>query len=284
MMSQKRRKHARENSTPPHGVLTNDDLLTKILIRLHILCIHLFTTVSKQWLRILTYHVFTLNRSQITKVDPPIGLFVNHIRSLFECDFVSLDSKLQLKKSAVDSSFTLCSTEEADNVKILQSCIGLLLCVGSRRHVLYYVYNPSTNQFKRLLYPDCSLDNSPYYRSAGLRMAFDPTKSPHYKLVDVGRTSCDIDIQIYSLKTVPEGWSIQSTTWSIILGEKEEDSFLVINFSRKVVQYNLISKTLHNIYDYGSNQLDDNHDDDELLQQFEAEHIIYEFISSFANV
>ncbi|GKE84095.1 hypothetical protein Tco_1557837, partial [Tanacetum coccineum] len=83
---------------------------------------------------------------------------------------------------------------------------------------------------------------------------------------------------------VPEGWSIQSTTWSIVLGEREEDSFLVINFSRKVVQYNLISKTLHNIYECGSNQLDDNHDDDELLQQFEAKHIVYEFISSFVNV
>ncbi|GJU39336.1 hypothetical protein Tco_1192293 [Tanacetum coccineum] len=42
---------------------------------------------------------------------------------------------------------------------------------------------------------DCSLDNSLYYRSAGLRMAFDLTKSPHYKLVDVGRTFCDIDIE-----------------------------------------------------------------------------------------
>ncbi|GJZ71563.1 hypothetical protein Tco_0635414 [Tanacetum coccineum] len=170
MMSQKRNAHARENSAPPHVVLTNDDLLIEILIRLLILCIHLFITVSKQWLIILTSPLFTLNRSQITKVDPPVGLFVNHIRSLFECDFVSLDFRLRSKKSAMDNSFTLGSTEEAENVKILQSCNGLLLC------------------------SDCSLDNSPYYRSAGLRMTFDPTKSPHYKLVDAGRTSCDIDI------------------------------------------------------------------------------------------
>nr|GEU97777.1 hypothetical protein [Tanacetum cinerariifolium] len=65
----------------------------------------------------------------------------------------------------------------------------------------------------------------------------------------------------------------------IVFGDSEEDSLLVINLSRKVVQYNLISKTLHDIYDCGSNQLDDNHDDDadELLQQFEAEHNVYEF-------
>ncbi|GJS49489.1 hypothetical protein Tco_0599610 [Tanacetum coccineum] len=90
---------------------------------------------------------------------------------------------------------------------------------------------------------------------------------------------------------LPEGWSIRSNVWSIVLGEKEQDSFLVINLSRKVVQYNLISKTLHEIYDCGSNQLNDNRDDnddadndDELLQQFQAEHNIYEFIQSFASV
>ncbi|GKF81374.1 hypothetical protein Tco_0239976, partial [Tanacetum coccineum] len=89
---------------------------------------------------------------------------------------------------------------------------------------------------------------------------------------------------------LPEGWSIRSNVWSIVLGEKEQDSFLVIKLSGKVVQYNIISKTLHEICDCGSNQLDDNHDDndddddDELLQQFQAEHNVYEFIPSFASV
>nr|GEX75703.1 hypothetical protein [Tanacetum cinerariifolium] len=85
---------------------------------------------------------------------------------------------------------------EDDEVGTL-SCNGLLLCGGLRLPIFDYVYNPSTNQYKKLLYPDCSLDNSPYYSSAGLRIASDPTKSPHYKLVDAGRTFCDIDIQIY---------------------------------------------------------------------------------------
>ena len=74
------------------------------------------------------------------------------------------------------------------------------------------------------------------------------------------------------------------------MGEREQDSFLVIKLSGKVVQYNLISKTLHEIYDCRSNEVDDNHDgnddvdDDELLQQFQAEHNVYEFIPSFASV
>ncbi|GJZ67738.1 reverse transcriptase domain-containing protein [Tanacetum coccineum] len=85
---------------------------------------------------------------------------------------------------------------------------------------------------------------------------------------------------------LPEGWSIRSTVWCIVLGEREEDSLLVINLSGKVVQYNLISKALHDIFYCGSNQLDDNHDDDddELLQQLEARYNVYDFILSFVRV
>ncbi|GKA66558.1 hypothetical protein Tco_0766366 [Tanacetum coccineum] len=60
---------------------------------------------------------------------------------------------------------------------------------------------------------------------------------------------------------LPEGWSIRSTVWSIILGEREDDSFLVINLSRKVVEYNLISKNLREMYDMGSYQLTNDYHD-----------------------
>ncbi|GKA11036.1 hypothetical protein Tco_0690469 [Tanacetum coccineum] len=169
------------------------------------------------------------------------------VRSLFESDFVSL-----VKKYAMDRSFTLSSTEEADNVKILQSCNGLLLCddFGSREFTIYEMTI------------GCSVWMVRY------RVHTDDFMTP-----------------------LPEGWSIRSNVWSIVLGEREQDSFLVIKLSGKVVQYNLISKTLHEIYDCGSNQVDDNHDDnddadddDELLQQFQAEHNVYEFIPSFASV
>ncbi|GKC35379.1 hypothetical protein Tco_1047763 [Tanacetum coccineum] len=349
--------------------------------------------------KIITSYLFIKNRSQITKVDLLVGLFVNHIRSLFESDFVSLDPRLQSKKSAMDRSFTLGSTEEADNVKILQSCNGLLLCGGSGMPVFDYVYNPSTNQYKKLSYPDCSLDNSPYYSSAGLRIAFDPTKSPHYKLVDAGRTFCDIDIQIYSsetgkwslcrdrfnyfsfdhfdsaiywndglhwletenrqlmhynlniedpdhpiITTIPipqrgmtflksygymdpmqiliqmshllhlEGklFEWRGSLFLVCLDDFGSSEFtiyeMMIGCSVWTVRYRvhtdnfmtplpegwlIRSNSLHEIYDCGSNQLDDNHDDnddndddddDELLQQFQAEHNVYEFIPSFCQL
>ncbi|GJS95433.1 hypothetical protein Tco_0802401 [Tanacetum coccineum] len=148
MMSQTRSPCGREISAQPHLVFTNDDLLTKILIRLPILCIHLFTTLSKQWLQILTSPYFTDRRMKIPILDPPADIFANHLTSLFECDFVSLDSRLNSKKSTIDHSFGF--DEEVDYVRILQSCNGLLLCSGSAWPIFYYVYNPSTNLFKRL--------------------------------------------------------------------------------------------------------------------------------------
>nr|GEW94367.1 RNA-directed DNA polymerase, eukaryota [Tanacetum cinerariifolium] len=52
------------------------------------------------------------------------------------------------------------------------------------------------------------------------------------------------------------------------LGERADDSFLVINLSRKVVEYNLISKKLCDMYDMGYSQVTDDYHDG--------------FISSFA--
>nr|GEW00446.1 hypothetical protein [Tanacetum cinerariifolium] len=162
MMSQTRSIRGRANSAQPHLVFANDDLLTEILIRLPILRIHLFTTLSKQWRRILTSPDFTLSRSKIPNLDPPVGIFANDLRSLFECDFVSLDSRLNSKKLTMDHSFGF--AEEVDHVRILQSCNGLL-------------YN------------------------GVLRMAFDPRKLLYYKMVQAGPTSGDTQIQIYSSET-----------------------------------------------------------------------------------
>ncbi|GKD56671.1 hypothetical protein Tco_1290058 [Tanacetum coccineum] len=92
------------------------------------------------------------------------------------------------------------------------------------------------------------------------------------------------------LNLLPEGWLIQTGVWSIFLGEGEEDAFVVINLSGKVVKYNLISKTNTEIFDIGSNQMDDNDDDDAdddavlFIPPFEVDPDLYKFIPSLASV
>ncbi|GKD82055.1 hypothetical protein Tco_1348894 [Tanacetum coccineum] len=89
----------------------------------------------------------------------------------------------------------------------------------------------------------------------------------------------------------PEGWSIRYIVWSLVVGEREKDSFLVMNLSGKVVQYNLISKTVSEIYNMGSNEVANDY-----LYGFispfamydmrykKLDHKVYEFIPSSASV
>ncbi|GJV42948.1 hypothetical protein Tco_1427484 [Tanacetum coccineum] len=156
-------------------------------------------------------------------------------------------------------SFTLGSTEEADNVKILQSCNGLILCGGSGMPVFDYVYNPSTNQYKNLL-----LYGSNANTHTNVSLVTSGRKLFEWRTLFLKDKLYDSPSRMLVVRS--------NVLWSIVLGKREQDSFLVIKLSGKVVQYNLISKTLHEIYDCRSNQVDDNHDDnddandDELLQ------------------
>nr|GEZ25669.1 hypothetical protein [Tanacetum cinerariifolium] len=72
---------------------------------------------------------------------------------------------------------------------------------------------------------------------------------------------------------------------SIGLEERKEDAFLVIKLSEKVVKYNPISKTINEIFDTGSNQMDVDDDDDvEFNRPFSVDPNLYEFIRSVESV
>nr|GEU85566.1 hypothetical protein [Tanacetum cinerariifolium] len=169
---------------------------------------------------------------KIPNLDPPVGIFSIQLGSLFHCDFVSLNLRINSKKSTMYHSFG--SNEEGDHVRILQSCNGLLrLNIKDNDHPIM--------------------------------------------------TTLDIPHGLHRGRNFL-GWSIQTSVWSICLGEGEEDAFVVINISRKVVNYNIISKTTTEIFDIGSNQMDDDDDDDddavEFIPPFEVDPNIYEFILS----
>ncbi|GKC95620.1 hypothetical protein Tco_1161062 [Tanacetum coccineum] len=214
----------------------------------------------------------------------------------------------------MDNSFTLGSNEEANHVKILQSCNGLLLCSGLRSHVFYYVYNPSTNLFKRLLQLENSHDDSLLHATGVLRMTFDPTKSRNYKGCNFlhahiltlkfkftlerqaigayipgilhlqGRLfesrgclllACrdDIDSKDFTIYEMVKECSV----WTVRMGR----GFFFGNQFGNVVKYNIISKTISQIFKIGSNQMDDDY---EFFPLYTVAHNPYEFIPSFASV
>ncbi|GJV83838.1 hypothetical protein Tco_1523736 [Tanacetum coccineum] len=105
----------------------------------------------------------------------------------------------------MDISFTVGSAEEIDNLKILQSCNGLLMCSGSKSPTFDYIYNLCTILFKMLSQPENSHDDSHFHVTVVLRMAFNPRKSLDYKVVQVvGCSNSDLEIQLYSSKTKTE--------------------------------------------------------------------------------
>ncbi|GKA51862.1 receptor-like protein 7, partial [Tanacetum coccineum] len=122
-------------------------------------------------------------------------------------NFVPLDIRIPVcKSSLLATKFTFGpKVRRKSDVEILHSCNGLLLC-----RTLYgklYVYNPSiTNMFKVIPEPD----NVTYYRishMAGLKMAFDPTKSPHYKVI-YGERVRDTWVQIHTYSSETGNWSL----------------------------------------------------------------------------
>ncbi|GKC67716.1 hypothetical protein Tco_1100314 [Tanacetum coccineum] len=280
MKSQTRCTRSREKSAQPHLVFTNDDLLSEILIRLPILCIYLFTTVSKQWLQILTSPDFTNRRRKIPNLDPPAGIFANHLTSLFECDFVSLDSRFNSKKSTMDHPFG--SAEEVDHVRIFTSVFRLAF--DPRKSLSYKVVQAGrlSGETEIQIY-------STETGSWSLCKDRDDIGSTEFSIYEMMKGSfvwsvkCLVNIE-QLMNLLLEGWSNRTSVWSICLGEGEENAFVVINLSGKVVRYNLISRTNTEIFDIRYNQMDDDDDEVEFIRPFEVDPNLYEFIPSLASV
>ncbi|KAK1425338.1 hypothetical protein QVD17_20689 [Tagetes erecta] len=181
-----------------HAVVSNDDLLIEILLRLPVLSLQRFKSVCKRWLTLITNPNFTLRRSQTAILDPPSGIFLTKKWSN-KYDFVPFDVTIPPNRSPLRTSYTL--NFDRGEVRIKQSSNGLLLCEIVRRNE-FYVYNPSTN--RSTMIPQCPYVNRTWCVHT-LRMAFDPSKSPHYKVVYASgvdqHSGPSIHIKIYSSET-----------------------------------------------------------------------------------
>ena len=192
-----------------YKVLSNDDLLMEILLRLPILSLQLFKCISKQWLSLITSPSFTLTRTRIPTLDPPSGLFIGrgtydiYNKYKYDIDFVSFDPRIPTKRSVLFSFNS--------KARIRKSCNGLLLCYMSR-HGKYSIYNPLIGMFK-MLPPKHDL----YYEINSIddmNMAFDPTESPCYKVVHVGAMEVDNDDEfMYSIRI--QTYSSETGVWSV---------------------------------------------------------------------
>nr|GEV67636.1 hypothetical protein [Tanacetum cinerariifolium] len=199
--------------------------------------------------------------------------------------------QIQSRKGTVENSFTLTSIEAVDNVQIVLSCNGLLLCTGSGAIYLNGALHwlKLNDMMDGLMHFKLNIKGHDHPILTSIKFHQGLHQGREFTIYEM-RKGCSVWSIRYLVNTndfmnpLLEGWSIWSIVWSIVLGEREDDASLVTNLSGKVVQYNLISKTLHEIYDIGSNQLDDNLVNDELIMPFRADHSVYEFIPSSTSV
>ncbi|KAI8032396.1 F-box protein [Camellia lanceoleosa] len=177
----KRNPNPNPNPSSSETVANNDDLLNQILLYLPIRSLLRFKSVSKHWLSLITNPHFLHLRT--THPNPrPSGLFLYRYSHQIHPDFDFL-SLLNYESPSKPPFNALTFVDDPSDLRILQSCNGLLLCRGLH----LYIYNPTTSQFatlpqppRRVLSPLCCLTTCYDYN-----LAFDPSKSPHYKVVSV---------------------------------------------------------------------------------------------------
>ncbi|KAL5570107.1 hypothetical protein UlMin_026682 [Ulmus minor] len=194
---------AKSTSNSLQMVANNDDLLIQILLKLPIKSLSKFKSVSKHWLSLISDPQFSRRRK------PFSGLFLKPLNesspwSIPEYDFVDLTQTFSPSFAPIRSLNFI--KNNPFGITILHSCNGLFLC--STKQTLLdpterYVYNPTTNKYTVLpLLP----------RRSGsvlaLSLAFDPSKSAHYKVVCVWRwrghandNNNLIQIEVYSSET-----------------------------------------------------------------------------------
>ncbi|KAF7114252.1 hypothetical protein RHSIM_RhsimUnG0092200 [Rhododendron simsii] len=195
MKSSRKKTKPITHRTPPGTspaaelIANNIDLLTPILLRLPAKSLIRFKGVSKHWLSLLSD-----SRFASTHLNPkPL------VSSLYFYYNGKLDS-ISLNGSPAFPTLSFLSRRFTGHFTILHSCNGLLLienpqitddCVEAR----YIVCNPTTQKYTVLSQP-----GGGYYASGCL--AFDPSKSPHYKVVFVSPTlSPSLHMDIFSSET-----------------------------------------------------------------------------------
>ncbi|CAL5322919.1 unnamed protein product [Camellia sinensis] len=140
---------AKRNPNPSSSetVANNDDLLNQILLYLPIRSLLRFKSVSKHWLSLITNPHFLDLRT--THPNPrPSGLFLYRYSHQIHPDFDFL-SLLNYESPSKPPLKALTFVHDPSDLRILQSCNGLLLCRGLH----LYIYNPTTSQFATLPQP-----------------------------------------------------------------------------------------------------------------------------------
>ncbi|KAL8149309.1 hypothetical protein AgCh_006353 [Apium graveolens] len=180
-------------------VASNDDLLIQILLHVPIKTLMGLKCVSKHWLSLITDPHFIRLRNPVPSASSLFFISSSRKRKNPDYQFIPLDvsDKCAIPFKVLD----FIHDPLGSGTSVLQSCNGLLLCASFRAHESnrrYYICNPTTKQFAIL--PQIKSQN--LKNVCGMSLAFDPLRSPYYKVVCVRRVGDLFQIEIYSSETL----------------------------------------------------------------------------------
>ncbi|PRQ36185.1 putative F-box domain-containing protein [Rosa chinensis] len=206
MAQTKERRIRCDSSSAAETVADVEELLTKILVSVPPRSLVRFKCVSKHWLTLISDPGFF--RRQTHQKSKISGFFSSKTEDEFFKSIALRDREIPSGNpfKTINDSFA-----DGSKLRILQSCNGLFLChipivdvLEEGKHHPLYVVNPTTNQFRALSCPSSEAwDPFMFVRYA---LAFNPSKSPHYKVICVNNFPYCYDrgqheIDIYSSET-----------------------------------------------------------------------------------
>ncbi|RZC57280.1 hypothetical protein C5167_004582 [Papaver somniferum] len=142
---------------------------------------------------------------------------------LLSCGVSSRLQYVPLDESSSSAPFkTLDFINDPSGIKIAQSCNGLICCRSNPRPIddlysTYYVCNPSTRQYCPIVCESKKHENG-FEQLFSVSLAYDPLKSPHYKVVCLWLVSrpmifaANCQIEIYSSETA--SWKLSGEVFS----------------------------------------------------------------------
>ncbi|XP_057454484.1 F-box protein At5g07610-like [Lotus japonicus] len=171
-------------------VIRNIDLLWEILIRLSLKSLIQSKCVSKRWLTLISDQQFRDAHSIHQHRHYPTSLIFSNIydKPSQILSFTTATTVPTLR------AFELNFPNEHDEVIVVRSCNGLLLCRGYGPN--YFICNPINRNFTTIT------PWRPESKSIDFYLAFDPCMSPVYKVISVAQLNSPLHwvFNVYSFK------------------------------------------------------------------------------------
>ncbi|KAF4348681.1 hypothetical protein F8388_007665 [Cannabis sativa] len=252
----------REEEEEEESVVCNDisfDLLENILSRLDAKSVKKCECVCKSWLSLLRTQYFMnlhLNSQQLPRV-----IFINYreASNSHDLSICSLGNGLfseislnQLPYSAMDSSS---DDDESCSLSFIGSDKGIIGISDSRDNKLsplYYIWNPTTNESKKL--PPLNLIEDEYYRLRGL--GYDPLTNDLKVVVFTSRLKKGHKIAIYSMR---------SNSWKAITMSNLFPEFKSVRVTPSISTSINVNNFIHWYICYRNGNTSDEEDDPEIF-------------------